>query len=99
MNLFDRLFGSRVLWPPVTLPHMVFGFLVPRGWLPSPPPYGWSTGFIALPRTVGRMPSHRERPALPMVTRFHSAFETCPSDASPSHRTRRTSPDESFRSV
>lgn len=29
------------------------------------PPCGWSTGFIATPRTVGRRPSQRERPAFP----------------------------------
>src|ERR1700690_1662666 len=33
--------------------------------LPWPPPLGWSTGFIATPRTVGRTPSQRLRPALP----------------------------------
>ena len=26
---------------------------------PSPPPWGWSTGFIATPRTKGRLPNHR----------------------------------------
>jgi hypothetical protein len=26
---------------------------------PSPPPWGWSTGFIATPRTMGRLPNHR----------------------------------------
>jgi hypothetical protein len=25
---------------------------------PSPPPWGWSTGFIATPRTMGRLPNH-----------------------------------------
>lgn len=25
--------------------------------LPSPPPFGWSTGFIVIPRTVGRTPT------------------------------------------
>lgn len=39
------------------------------GWLPftrpSPPPCGWSTGFIATPRTVGRFPCQRVRPAFP----------------------------------
>ena len=30
--------------------------------LPSPPPIGWSTGFITVPRTVGRNPFHRTRP-------------------------------------
>ena len=32
---------------------------------PSPPPCGWSIGFIAVPRTCGRRPSQRLRPALP----------------------------------
>src|SRR6185436_20521314 len=65
MNIFEYFFGPRVLRPPVTLPHIVFGLLVPRPWRPSPPPYGWSTGFIAVPRTVGRIPFQRLRPALP----------------------------------
>jgi hypothetical protein len=34
---------------------------------PSPPPCGWSMGFIATPRTVGRRPSHRDAPALPSL--------------------------------
>src|ERR1019366_7838128 len=33
--------------------------------LPWPPPFGWSTGFVATPRTRGRRPSQRLRPALP----------------------------------
>ena len=33
--------------------------------LPSPPPCGWSTGFIATPRTTGRLPNQRLRPAFP----------------------------------
>jgi Gnt-I system high-affinity gluconate transporter len=36
--------------------------------LPSPPPCGWSTGFIATPLTVGRIPIQRFRPALPIET-------------------------------
>src|SRR3989344_8822233 len=65
MNTLEDFFGVRVLRPPVTLPHIVFGRLVPRPCLPSPPPYGWSTGFIAVPRTVGRIPFQRLRPAFP----------------------------------
>ena len=55
----------RVLWPLVGLPHGVHGWRPPED-LPSPPPIGWSIGFIATPRTFGRLPSQRERPALPM---------------------------------
>src|ERR1700712_2923902 len=32
--------------------------------LPSPPPCGWSTGFIATPRTVGGLPRPPVPPAL-----------------------------------
>ena len=38
------------------------------GLLPSPPPWGWSTGFMTLPRTVGRQPMWRLRPAEPIFT-------------------------------
>src|SRR5262249_18293262 len=44
--------------------------------LPSPPPCGWSTGFMAEPRTAGRFPSQRLRPALPTVTLPCSTFPT-----------------------
>src|SRR5690242_837788 len=54
----------RVLRPLVFLPHGVVGWRPPE-LLPSPPPIGWSTGFIATPRTLGLRPSQRERPALP----------------------------------
>ena len=40
MKTFEYFFGCRLLRPPVTLPHIVFGLLVPRPWRPSPPPYG-----------------------------------------------------------
>src|ERR687888_627714 len=55
----------RVLYPFVGTPHGVTGWRPPDV-LPSPPPCGWSTGFIATPRTRGRLPSQRVRPALPM---------------------------------
>src|SRR6185312_3459879 len=46
--------------------------------LPSPPPCGWSTGFIATPRTVGRLPFQRIRPALPQLMLDCSALPTSP---------------------
>ena len=49
------------------MPHGVTGCRPPEV-LPSPPPSGWSTGFIATPRTCGRLPSQRLRPALPIDT-------------------------------
>src|ERR1017187_5720475 len=56
----------RVLNPRVGWPQGVTGGRPPEV-LPSPPPWGWSTGFIVRPRLCGRLPSHRERPALPIV--------------------------------
>src|SRR5260221_8363735 len=46
--------------------------------LPSPPPSGWSTGFIATPRTDGRRPFHRLRPALPSLMLPSSELPTPP---------------------
>src|SRR5437867_10330374 len=67
----------RVLRPLVILPHGVVGCRPPEDF-PSPPPMGWSTGFIATPRTEGLRPSHRVRPALPYDTFSCSRFPTCP---------------------
>src|SRR5438093_5899132 len=57
-------FAFRVLSPLLICPHGEHGCLPPED-LPSPPPIGWSTGFIATPRTLGLRPSQRMRPALP----------------------------------
>src|SRR5579875_3348247 len=56
----------RVFLPLVGCPQGVTGWRPPEV-RPSPPPWGWSTGFIATPRTDGRRPSQRLRPALPMT--------------------------------
>src|SRR5687768_3079189 len=57
----------RVFKPLVIFPHGEHGWRPPED-LPSPPPIGWSTGFIATPRTEGLRPIHRDRPALPIET-------------------------------
>src|SRR5207247_7373395 len=72
-----------------------FGF---TGWrppevLPSPPPCGWSTGFITTPRTVGRLPFHRIRPALPQLMFDCSALPTSPTVARQRTSTLRISPE------
>src|SRR5581483_11958916 len=92
INLLDSLCFDRVRLPSVGTPHGVTGWRPPFD-LPSPPPCGWSTGFIALPRTVGRFPSQRERPAFPIVTLPCSTFPTCPTVARQVRSTRRISPD------
>ena len=45
---------------------------------PSPPPCGWSTGFMAVPRVCGRTPMWRLRPALPILTFWWSALPIVP---------------------
>src|SRR3954462_14148742 len=45
---------------------------------PSPPPIGWSVGFIVVPRLCGLRPFQRIRPALPMLMFMCSAFDTLP---------------------
>ncbi|KAJ7941892.1 Photosystem II protein D1, partial [Quillaja saponaria] len=47
-------------------------FFYQLGALPSPPPWGWSTGFITTPLTTGRLPSQHLDPALPKLFWFHS---------------------------
>ena len=44
----------RVRWPIAGWPHGLLGGM-PVGDLPSPPPCGWSRGFMATPRTSGRL--------------------------------------------
>src|SRR5215218_932790 len=81
----------------VGTPQGVIGWL-PSGEAPSPPPCGWSTGFMAVPRVCGRTPMWRLRPALPTVTFWWSALPTTPTVARQSARTMRISP-EGRRSV
>src|SRR5688572_23451753 len=77
---------------PSFLPHGVDGWRPPED-LPSPPPRGWSTGFIATPRTLGRLFFHRLRPALPIETSSASALPTSPTVARQSIGTVRISPE------
>ena len=63
-----------------------------------PPPCGWSTGFMAVPRVCGRTPMWRLCPALPTFTFWRSASPIVPTVARHSARTSRISP-EGGRSV
>src|SRR5213082_3925414 len=96
MSLVDGFFLCRVFFPS-TLPHGFVGGRPPDV-LPSPPPNGWSTGFIATPRTRGMRPSQRLLPALPIDKSSCSAFDTSPIVARHSPRTIRISVERS-RSV
>src|SRR5665647_3120340 len=82
----------RVLAPLVGLPHGVAQCLPPL----VRPPFGWSIGFMAIERTVGRRPFQRVRPALPVTSLEWSGFDTAPMVAMHSARTRRVSPEFSF---
>src|SRR4051812_12507985 len=92
MNLLVRLL-VRVVRPLVFLPQGETGCGLPWPDLPSPPPCGWSTGFIARPRTVGRMPSQRDLPALPMRMISWSMLPSWPMVARQTICTLRTAPE------
>src|SRR5215471_17192962 len=92
MNLSVRLF-LRVLRPLVFWPQGDTGCGLPWPDLPSPPPWGWSTGFMTTPRTVGRMPFQRLAPALPYWRRLCSSLEVSPIVARQSMWILRTSPE------
>src|SRR5438105_6963920 len=77
MSLLEALFDLRVRYPSAGLPQGVLG-LPPGPVLPSPPPCGWSRGFIVEPRTSGRWPSQRLRPALPPDSFSCSILPTWP---------------------
>src|SRR5690606_7974669 len=91
MNLVVDLF-LRVFFPLVGKPHGVTGCRPPEV-RPSPPPCGWSIGFIATPRLCGRRPSQRERPALPIEMFMWSGFDTAPTVAKHWPWTKRCSPE------
>src|SRR5271165_4044040 len=91
MNLSVALF-ERVFLPLVGLPQGLTGWRPPEV-LPSPPPSGWSTGFIATPRVWGRTPFQRFLPALPIEISSASALPTSPIVARQSIDTRRISVD------
>src|SRR3989344_2870012 len=100
MNTFEYFFGRRDFCPlPVGLPHMETARRRPRPWRPSPPPCGWSTGFIADPRTVGRTPVQRVRPAFPYTNKLCSLLETCPTLAQHALIIFRIVPDGSLTNV
>ncbi|KAF3952220.1 hypothetical protein CMV_022201 [Castanea mollissima] len=74
----------------------VAGFFLPIGALPSPPPWGWSTGFITTPLTTGRLPSQHLDPALPKLFWFTPTLPTCPTVAEQFLDIKRTSPEGNF---
>src|SRR5205814_3010904 len=79
MSFVECFFLCRVFLPS-TLPQGLVGGRPPE-LLPSPPPSGWSTGFMATPRTLGRLPSQRDLPALPTDKSSCSELPTSPTVA------------------
>src|SRR5436309_5006059 len=90
----DGLRFLRVLPPLASTPVGLHGCRPPAV-RPSPPPIGWLTGFMDVPRLWGLRPSQRLRPALPRLTFMWSALPMLPMVARHSELTRRTSPDGS----
>src|SRR5688500_20111112 len=94
MAALDGLRFLRVLPPLASTPVGEQGCRPPAV-RPSPPPIGWLTGFIDVPRLCGLRPRWRLRPALPRLMFMCSGLLTSPSVARHSELIRRTSPDGS----
>ncbi|MBA0666748.1 hypothetical protein Goklo_003118, partial [Gossypium klotzschianum] len=71
-------------------------FFLPIGALPSPPPWGWSTGFVTTPLTPGRLLSQHLDSAIPKIFWFTPTFPTCPTVAEQFLDIKRTSPEGNF---
>src|SRR2546421_7622855 len=82
----------RVLPPLARTPVGLHGWRPPAV-RPSPPPIGWLTGFMLVPRLCGLRPIQRLRPALPRLMFMWSALPIEPIVARHAELTRRTSPD------
>src|SRR6266849_10121239 len=82
----------RVLPPLARTPVGLHGCLPPEV-RPSPPPIGWLTGFIEVPRLCGLRPIQRLRPALPRLIFMWSGLLSVPMVARHSDGMRRTSPE------
>src|ERR1700746_4029105 len=94
MAVLDGLRFLRVLPPLARTPVGLHGCRPPAV-RPSPPPIGWVTGFMDVPRVWGLRPIQRLRPALAMLVLMLSAFPIVPIVARHSELTRRTSPEGS----
>src|SRR6266700_7582496 len=92
MAAFDGFRFLRVLPPLARTPVGLHGCRPPAV-RPSPPPIGWLTGFIDVPRLCGLRPSQRLRPALPRLIFMWSALPIAPMVARQLELMRRTSPD------
>src|SRR5438105_13626411 len=66
MAVFDGFRFLRVLPPLASTPVGLHGCRPPDV-RPSPPPIGWLTGFMDVPRLCGLRPSQRFLPALPRL--------------------------------
>src|SRR5207302_6169111 len=94
MAALDGLRFLRVLPPLARTPVGLHGCLPPEV-RPSPPPIGWLTGFMDVPRLWGLRPNQRLRPALPRLMFMCSALPIVPIVARHAELTRRTSPEGS----
>src|SRR5262245_52084511 len=92
MAALDGFLFLRVLPPLASTPVGLHGCRPPAV-RPSPPPIGWLTGFIDVPRLCGLRPRWRLRPALPRLSVMCSALPIAPIVARHSLETRLTSPD------
>ena len=69
---------------------------LPPADLPSPPPCGWSTGFLTTPLVWGFLPNHLDLPALPILIFFWSGLLKTPIVAKDLESIFLTSPEASL---
>src|ERR1700756_4049814 len=92
MAEFEGFRFLRVLPPLARTPVGLHGCRPPAV-RPSPPPIGWLTGLMDVPRLWGLGARPRLRPALPRLMFMCSALPMAPMVARHSLETRRTSPE------
>src|SRR5690606_36265561 len=91
MNLLEYFLGDLVLFPLAR--RLVRDLGCPPDERPSPPPIGWSTGFMATPLTLGLFHNHLFLPAFPKTTFMWSPLETVPIVAIQAPSTNLVSPE------
>src|SRR5579871_3611041 len=78
------------VFPPLARTPVGLHGCLPPDVRPSPPPIGWLTGFIDVPRLCGLRPIQRFRPALPRLMFMCSALPMVPMVARQAELTRRS---------
>lgn len=92
-NLFSLFLGVTVGLPLVSLPQGVVGCCP----LFDLPPWGWSTGFLAIPRTTGLKPMCLTKPAFFMYTSDCPELDTTPRETRQFSLSHMFQPERNFK--